>query len=76
MRKTVVTASWDGTARLWDAASGAELHRLEGHTEYVNGAAFSPDGQTVVTAGSDRTARLWDAATGAELRRIEGHTQT
>ena len=24
----VVTASWDGTARLWDAATGAELARI------------------------------------------------
>jgi len=69
----VVTASWDGTARLWDAATGAELLVLRGHEDAVSTAAFSPDGIRVVTASSDRTARLWDAATGAELLVLRGH---
>ena len=45
--KRVVTASWDKTARVWDAetrdARSAEL--LKGHDGYVNSAAFSPDGK-------------------------------
>ena len=68
----VVTASWDGTARIWDAATGAELAQLEGHLFEVNYAAFSPTGDRVVTA-SDGIARIWDAATGAELSQLEGH---
>ena len=28
--KTVLTASWDKTARLWDVASGKELRALRG----------------------------------------------
>ena len=57
--RTVVTASRDQTARLWDAASGKELQRLT-HDGWVNAASFSPDGRTVVTASTDETARLWD----------------
>ena len=60
--KLVVTASDDGTARLWEAASGRSLHTLKGHTDYVNGAVFCPDGKLVVTASIDGTARLWAAA--------------
>ncbi|MBX3326495.1 MAG: hypothetical protein U0223_06775 [Nitrospira sp.] len=52
------TASTDNTARLWDVASGKELHVLW-HEEGVNSAEFAPDGKTVVTASDDRTARLW-----------------
>jgi WD40 repeat protein len=63
----VVTASSDGTARIWDAATGATLGVLEGHEGDVLAAEFSPDGRYVVTASADRTARLWDAASGAEL---------
>ena len=44
-----------------------------GHTDFVNGAAFSPDGQTIATASSDKTARLWDTKTGKEIRRFLGH---
>ena len=70
----VVTASYDKTARLWDAKTGAALATLKGHTGTVWGATFSPDGNRVVTASDDTTARLWDAATGATLATLSGHT--
>ncbi|MEO1469184.1 MAG: hypothetical protein AAFV86_09010, partial [Pseudomonadota bacterium] len=69
----------DRTARLWDAATGAELRRFEGHEHGVKSVVLSADGARVLTGSADpfrsedRTARLWDAATGAELRRFERH---
>ena len=72
--RSVVTASWDGTARIWDVASGRELQRFTGHTGGMNSAAFSPDGHSVVTGSLDRTARIWDVASGRELVRFTGHT--
>jgi WD40 repeat protein len=69
----VVTASVDQTARVWDAATGAEIAVLKGHEGNVISAAFSPDGTKVVTASVDQTARMWDAATGAEVAVLEGH---
>jgi WD40 repeat protein len=69
----IVTASDDGTARVWDAATGATLLVLKGHTGGVISAAFSPDGKRIVTASSDRTARVWDAAIGTQLLILEGH---
>ena len=71
--RLVATASADGTARLWDAGTGAGLHTLAGDTDWVNGIAFSPDGRLVATASADRTARLWDAGTGALLHTLAGH---
>jgi WD40 repeat protein len=62
--RRVVTASADGTARLWDTVTGREA-RLP-HAEAVSSASFSPDGKRVVTAAG-RTVRLWDAATGKPL---------
>ena len=70
----VVTASYDNTARLWDAKTGVALATLSGHTDRVNSAVFSPDGSRVVTASADNTARLWDARTGAALATLSGHT--
>ena len=55
----MVTASDDQTARLWDAATGKALVTLEGHTDRVWSAAFSPDGTRVVTASFDKTAKIW-----------------
>jgi len=41
----IVTASWDKTARLWDAATAKEIAVLHGHDDGVISAAFSPDGR-------------------------------
>ena len=60
--KYLLTASWDQTARIWDAATGQEVRTLSGHTDRVNSAAYSPDGRHLVTASGDLTARIWDVA--------------
>jgi WD40 repeat protein/DNA-binding SARP family transcriptional activator len=67
----IVTASDDGTARVWDlnAASrtyGGELLTLSGHTDRVEWAAWSPDGSRVVTASYDDTVRVWDVSAAVE----------
>jgi WD40 repeat protein len=69
----IVTASYDKTARIWDAATGKEITVLRGHEGYVWSAAFSPDGARIVTASQDKTARIWDAATGKEITVLRGH---
>jgi hypothetical protein len=72
--RALASGSVDNTIRLWDAASGALLRTLEGHTWSVNSVAFSPDGRLLASASDDRTIRLWDAASGALRRTLEGHT--
>ena len=64
----VLTASDDNTARIWDAKTGSELIRFEGHGSGVRSAVFSADGQRVVTASDDNTARIWDVRSGKCLR--------
>jgi WD40 repeat protein len=71
--KRVVTASWDKTARLWDAETGKPIGEPLGHTDVVWTAAFSPDGKRIVSASSDKTARLWDAETGKPIGEPLGH---
>jgi WD40 repeat protein len=65
--RRVVTASDNGTARLWDATSGAAVGMPMHHERKVSFVAYSPDGHRLVTASADRTARLWDAKSGAAL---------
>lgn len=60
----IATASYDGTARIRDRATGDCLHILAGHTERVFGVAFSPAGHLLATASEDGTARVWDPFTG------------
>ena len=63
----IVTASFDSTARIWDAHAGILLHTLAGHTGEILSAKFSPNGHTIVTASGDHTARIWDAHTGGAI---------
>jgi serine/threonine protein kinase/DNA-binding beta-propeller fold protein YncE len=69
----IVTASEDGTARVWDADTGASLAELKGHKYEVKAAVFSPDGTRIVTVSDDSTARVCDAATGASVAELKGH---
>ena len=55
----ILTASMDGTARLWDLKGNA-LRVFRGHKESVNSACFSPGEKHIVTASSDRTVRFWN----------------
>jgi WD40 repeat protein len=68
--RSVLTASEDGTARLWDATTGRSLAILRHDRGRVESAAFSRQGDEVVTAGEDGTVRVWDASTGAEVARM------
>jgi WD40 repeat protein len=54
----ILTASEDGTARLWDR-DGKPLAILPGHTNAVLSATFA-DGGRILTTSIDDTARLWD----------------
>ncbi len=52
--KTLATAAWDGTVRLWHVATGLELLTLQGHTMgAMFCVAFSPDGRQLA-AGTGR----------------------
>jgi WD40 repeat protein/serine/threonine protein kinase/tetratricopeptide (TPR) repeat protein len=61
--KTILTGSFDRTARLWDAETGRPIGEPLANPERVFSVAFSPDGRTILTGCGDGTARLWDAAT-------------
>ena len=63
----ILTASDDGTARIWDATTGDNTLTLT-HTYPVSAVAWSPDGHHILTGSQDGTARIWDATTGEQVR--------
>jgi WD40 repeat protein len=65
----LATSAANGDVQLWNAADGAPIRTLQGHTSEA-ALAFSPDSTRLVSAGADGTVRLWDMATGHLLRML------
>src|SRR5262249_32997791 len=65
--RRVVTGSRQGTARVWDAATGAAVTPLLKAGAGLIRTSFSPDGRRVATGGGAYAAQLWDAASRASL---------
>jgi WD40 repeat protein len=70
--RTIISASWDKTLKLWSVADGRELRTFKGDKSF-NAVAFAPDGRTIVAGGNDNALKFWDAASGHELRALVAH---
>jgi WD40 repeat protein len=70
--RAVLSASWDGTAVIWEG--GRKRHVLRGHRGRLWTAAAHPSLPLLATAGDDRAIRLWDADSGELTARLTGHT--
>jgi WD40 repeat protein len=71
----IVTGSADGTARVWNVATGEVLCELK-HASGVDDVAFSADGARILTTSFDGAAQVWDAASGRRLRELKRPAQT
>ena len=61
----LATGGGDGTARIWDPATGQKKATIIGHTGGVTAVAIAPDGSWLATAGDD-VVRIWDTITWQE----------
>jgi WD40 repeat protein len=64
----------DPAIRIWDAATGRLVARLDGHTTRVSKLSFSADGRRLISAGTDQSIRIWGTATWTETQVLRGHT--
>ena len=64
----------DPTIRIWEAATGRLLVRLDGHTGFVCKLAFSKDGRRLISASTDQTIRFWDTGSWTETKVLRGHS--
>jgi WD40 repeat protein len=55
-----ITASYEGTVRLFDLASGSEKAWLKGHTGVVRSLAFAPDGRALAGGSGDGAVKIWN----------------
>ncbi len=77
----LATASWDGTARVWDITPASEalfiprdLTAESPGTDRTFDIRYSPDGTRIFTDyPAENAVKLWDANSGRELLTFSGH---
>ena len=72
-RGLLVTGSTDGTAKVWQVASGCCHQTLRGHTGAVLCLVLATPGHTAFTGSTDATVRAWDILSGQQLRVFQEH---
>ena len=72
--RLLASGSSDASVRLWDVATGRELHRFPGQPELDLHAIFSPDGRRAIVTSAGHLIRIFDVESGSELLQLRGHT--
>jgi len=64
----------DGIVSLRSILDPKALTRLQGHKNYVNAVAWSPEGRLLASGDGDGVVHLWDEATKQSIRCLREHT--
>jgi WD40 repeat protein len=67
----IATGAQDGTARLWDVATGALIRTFASPGTWIQSVAVSSNGLFFASGDSGGIARLWNATNGQLLRTFE-----
>ena len=70
--RTLASASWDGSVKLWRVADGELVRTFHGHVGPVTGVAFLPDGRSLASTGDDGTVRVWSVETDRPRHTLTG----
>ena len=70
----LVTASFDGTAQVWNGHTGAPLGEPMNHGEMVYDAVWSDDSSCILTYGRSDSALLWDVASSRRVGQSLTHS--
>jgi len=71
--REVLTVGDDGTARMWDGATGRLRQIFRGSSRFLADALLAPDGSMVVAGDADGVLRFWDASNGRPLWTLRAH---
>jgi hypothetical protein len=67
---TLVSASDDGSIRVWNADTGEALATVTAHRSLINAFAATADGTWLVSVSSDRKVRVWKLAERLMMREL------
>ena len=73
----IITCSYDGSLRLWERESGAQIGKEWRDDEVealVCNIALSPNGEIVASGNYDGMVKLWNIETGKVIAKWTGHT--
>ncbi|MCX7414295.1 MAG: hypothetical protein NTW36_12760 [Planctomycetia bacterium] len=65
--KTLATAGYDRSIKLWNVSDGAILRSIDVHNGAVYDLAWHPSGKVFGSASADETIKLWRASDGVRL---------
>jgi WD40 repeat protein len=71
--RRIVTASSDGSARIWDAETGELQKTYNDRSTFLMDAVVNPAGTMLVTGGGDGKLRFWDLASGRLMWSLQAH---
>ena len=74
MGRYAASCSDDTTVKIWEVQTNTCVATLQGHTSYVYGVSFSPDGKYVASCSSDMTVQIWKVQTNKCVATLKGHT--
>jgi WD40 repeat protein/serine/threonine protein kinase len=72
-RGQLLASCGDNRVSLWDAFSGREVRRFDGHTNWVRAVAWDSKGDRIASCSTDGAVKIWNAADGHELVTLLGH---
>jgi ribosome assembly protein 4 len=71
--RTIASASFDKSVKLWDGKTGKFLTNLRGHVGAVYQVCWSSDNRLLVSASKDSTIKVWDMKTKKMKEELPGH---
>ncbi|KYC40485.1 hypothetical protein WA1_25520 [Scytonema hofmannii PCC 7110] len=71
--KILATSHTEGQICLWNAVTGQQIVRFQGHTGSAWCVAFSLDGSILASSSQNDSIKLWETTTGQCLRTLQGH---
>lgn len=69
----ILTASADGSLKIWEATNGRELVTFKGHTSGVTCCSWHPNGEVILSGANDKTLRVWDVLSGKPIVKFDAH---
>lgn len=64
----------DGKVTLYDLTKRTLIAAMAGHTDFVAGAEFTPNGKFLATSSTDGSVRLWDVKTYKSVGQVDNRS--